>query len=243
MSFPLKPHAYTQVNRGTEYGGYGDSEGMISGLQYEDRALKTRIRRLRVLSRTLTTILSIGAFVPIAITLKTFLSTRGEFRDALNIGTGLTTRRNAWSKGSKNWPTYMYFGVAATSLLLNACMLAGYLFSVRAANIASTVATLWEWLIMLGNFGFWLAGVIIYRTEKDKGGVSNDIWGWTCSTGAQNVQDAFKDLIDFEKLCQTQSSSWYIGMIQVGSTIVTVVTFWFVFSRRSVKTRVKSMRV
>jgi len=238
----MKPSGYAAVKSAAGGDGH-DTDAMLSGLQYEDQALKMRIRGLRLVSRTLTTVLSLGAFVPIALTLKVFLSTRGDFRDALNTSTGLVTRRNAWSKDSKDWPTYLYFGVSATSLLLNLIIMMAYFYSVRMANLAATISTVWEWTVILFNFGFWLFGVIIYRLEKDKNGISNDIWGWTCSSGAQDVQEAFKDLIDFEKMCNVQSSSWYIGLIQVGSLIVTVSVYYFVFTRRRVQRRVQSIRV
>jgi len=191
-----------------------------------------------MVSRTLTTLLSIGVFVPIAITLHVYLTTRGSYRTVQTNGNSVY--RNAWARNSKNWPTYLYFAVALTSLAFNLGMLISYLHSISLANIASTVSTTWEWIIITFNFVYWIVAVIIYRTEKDKHNVHDDLWGWSCSSGADNIQDAFNDLVNFQRMCRVQGTSWVVGLVQVGSLIVSATVMWFVLTRRSVKKQAKS---
>lgn len=57
---------------------------------------------------------------------------------------------------------------------------------------------------MLGNMGVWAAAVCVYRMQKDRHGVSNDLWGWTCSSHADSIQADFEGVINFEKFCSVQ---------------------------------------
>ena len=75
----------------------------------------------------------------------------------------------------------------------------------QAANKTATISTVFSWLVILGNFVVWIVAVVIYRDEKDKGGVSNDLWGWTCSEGAKAIQHAF-DEVNFNSYCNIQVS-------------------------------------
>lgn len=101
----------------------------------------------------------------------------------------------------------MYFLVAAIALLLNLCIILAYLFSgVKGANRAAVVATTFTWIVMIGNLVVWAVAASLYRTEKDKDGKSNDLWGWTCSSAAQAIQKEFKNEVDFDKFCNVQVS-------------------------------------
>ncbi|KAJ4348460.1 uncharacterized protein N0V89_009834 [Didymosphaeria variabile] len=203
----------------------------------QDAALKARIRRLRVVSRVLAFLISIAVFVPISLTLHKFLTTQNVYRDVTKDG--ITTHRTAWAKDSKVWPTWMYFLIAGISVLLNFAIIFAYKFGVEKANKVATVATAFTWVVMLGNLVVWCVAASLYRTEKDKNGKSNDLWGWTCSPAARAIQKEFAHEVDFDKFCTVQSISWYIGLVQVGTAALTVVTYVFVFVRRSGKKDLK----
>jgi hypothetical protein len=141
-------------------------------------------------------------FVPIAITFNTFHNTRNTYR-TVPTATG-SVSRTAWAKDTKSWPTTMYFVIALVSMSLNLLIMVAYLRGVRVANRAATISTGFDWLVIGINLGVWLAAVAIYRLEKDKNGVHNDLWGWSCSDAAAKVQDSFDGVLNFGKLCNVQ---------------------------------------
>jgi hypothetical protein len=128
-------------------------------------------------------VISIGVLTPIAMTVVKFLHTQNIYRTVTHAD-GTTVSRTAWAKDSKLWPTWFYFGVAATSVVLNFSTIFSYFFGVSKANTASYITSVFTWVIMLGNLVVWVVAAGVYRNEKDKGGHSNDLWGWTCSAGS-----------------------------------------------------------
>jgi hypothetical protein len=170
---------------------------------YTLQLLKARIRRLRLYSRILALIISIAVFIPITITLQKFLKTQNVYHD-VETSDGETVTRTAWAKDSKSWPTWMYFTFAGISVLLNIAILFSYKFGVEKANKTAFVATIFTWTVMIGNLALWSVAATMYRTERDKNGQSNDLWGWTCSAGARAIQKEFAAEIDFDKVCNLQ---------------------------------------
>lgn len=175
---------------------------------------------------------------------------------------GTTTTRNAWAKDTKLWPTEVYFAIAGISVVLNFLIIVAYRFGVDKANRAATVATVFSWATVLGNLVVWGVAAAMYRVEKDKGGKSNDLWGWTCSPAARAIQESFRDQVDFNRYCNVQvcflwatlvvvggvrwlvltgiqSVSWYIGLAQVGASMLTVVIYVYVLVRMSGKKNIK----
>ncbi|CAN9087560.1 unnamed protein product [Alternaria sp. RS040] len=171
--------------------------------EIEDRHLKTRIRKLRIVSRTLALFISIAVLVPTALTLYKFLSTRTIYR-TVALPSGQSVSRTPWAHNTRAWPTYMYFGVAAVSVLLNFTTMFSYKFGIEKANVASVVTSTFSWINLIGNFVVWCVAAGLYRAEKDKNGKSNDLWGWTCSAGARAIQKEFVGDIDFGRYCNVQ---------------------------------------
>lgn len=171
--------------------------------------LKKRIRALKVISRILSTLLSIAVFVPIAMTFQVYLSTRNTYKDVRQPD-GSSVSRTAWAKDSVVWPTVMYFAVALVSLVLNAVILVAYLRSVGTANLAATVATGFNWIVIFGNMVVWGVAVVVYRVEKK----DDDLWGWTCGSAAETLQDVFKTEVNFDKYCTVQVSCDGLGSLQ-----------------------------
>ncbi|KAF2100045.1 hypothetical protein NA57DRAFT_75549 [Rhizodiscina lignyota] len=239
-STPLKAmtlvdaHGYSPSHAGHFEGDrvYDNNEFQF---QYEqvsrdDAILKHRIRILKVTSRTIATLLSIGSLIPVALTLHKFLSTQNTFKD-VKTASGSTVHRTAWAFGTRAWPTFMYVAVAAVSVTLNAVVMISYLRGIRNANRAAKVASVFSWIVILGNLGVWIAAAAIYRQQKDFKGKSNDLWGWTCSAGAQEIQKVFKDQINFNQYCTTQSISWYFGLAQGGAAILSVIIYIMAIQR------------
>ena len=169
-----------------------------------------------------------------------FLQTRNTYR-TITHPDGTTTTRTAWAHDSKLWPTYAYFGVAVVSTLLNFATVFSYRAGVRRANVVSQVTSLFSWAVMLANVVVWSVAAGIYRNEKDKNGKSNDLWGWTCSPLAQAIQKEFAGEVDFNKYCNVQSASWYVGLAQAGAAVLTVFIYVLVARRRKSKRKVGTL--
>jgi hypothetical protein len=169
--------------------------------------LEKSISQLRLVSRIVSTILAFAIFIPLAMTVRKFLSTKDIFRLAPDPKDPNTlVRRTAWAKDSKAWPTYMYFAIATVSLVLHISVLVAYRLSTKALNVASKMSTLVSSLILLGNLTIWVVTVAIYRHEKDLNGKSNDLWGWTCSGPAKALQKTFEKEVQFDTYCNIQVS-------------------------------------
>jgi hypothetical protein len=100
----------------------------------------------------------------------------------------------------------MLFTVSVISLILNLLIMASYFFSVKFANIFSTTSTVFSSVTFLGHIVLWAVVAGLYRYGKDTHGKSNDLWGWTCSNGAAEIQEQFKDVVDFHHFCGIQVS-------------------------------------
>ncbi|OAK99907.1 hypothetical protein IQ06DRAFT_222695 [Phaeosphaeriaceae sp. SRC1lsM3a] len=206
----------------------------------KDTILKSRIRRLRVVSRVIALLISIGVLIPLIMTLIKFEQTKDVHQTVIVNGQSIS--RTAWAKDSRTWPTYVYFGVAATSTLLNAGTILSYCCSIGKANVASYVTSTFSWIVLIGNLAVWVAAATVYKKEKEKTvqGKHTDLWGWTCSGPARQIQKEFKQQVDFNQYCVIQSASWYIGLAQVGAALLTIVIYIFVYMRTKSKKRLNT---
>jgi hypothetical protein len=198
------------------------------------QVIKARIRRLRVISRVLAFLISIAVLVPITMTLVKFQRTKNTWR-TITLANGDIVTRTAWAKDTRTGPSWAYFAVAAVSTLLNFTTIFSYKYGVEKANTANYITQTFSWVVMLGNLIVWSVAAGMYRREKGKGGKDNDLWGWTCSAAARAIQKDFAHEVDFNKVCNVQSASWYIGLVQVGAALFTVVIYVMVFIRRRSK--------
>ncbi|CAO2656354.1 Nn.00g051570.m01.CDS01 [Neocucurbitaria sp. VM-36] len=237
---PIKPMHLIEHNERKQYHNapvFQDFEH-LKVAQTDDVHLKARIRRLRLLSRVLAFVISVAVLVPITMTLAKFLSTKNTYRDVTAL-TGEKISRTAWAHDSKTWPTFVYFGVAAISVLLNFGTVFSYMFGVEQANAASHVASVFSWIIMVGNFVVWTVAASMYRLEKNRNGHSNDLWGWTCSAGARAIQKEFAGEVDFDQYCTVQGVSFYIGVVQAIASLLTVIINILTFMRARSKKNLK----
>jgi hypothetical protein len=172
------------------------------------------------------------------MTLVKYLSTRTTFRP-IALPDGETKTRTAWAQDSKTWPTYTYFAVALLSSTLHCATLLSHYFGTTAhGNTASYITSAYTWIELAGNLVVWGVAAGMYRAEKDRGGKSNDLWGWTCSAAARAVQKEFAQDVDFNAYCEMQSVSFYVGCVQVGNAVVVVGTYGLVWMRWRARKRV-----
>ena len=86
-------------------------------------------------------------------------------------------------------------------MVVSLFILASYLLSVKHANkTEKTVGTAGFVIEMGAHIAVWVATAVAYRL----GNTGNDLWGWTCSDKADQIQDQFQAVIDFNDFCNVQ---------------------------------------
>ena len=156
--------------------------------------LKRKIRTLRLVTRTASLAFSLALTGTMAATLGKYLSTKDH----------IVNGRSAWAKNTKLWPTLMLFTVAFVSLLLDSVIMMAYLRSVKAANKTAYFAAYFTGVVIFAHVALWVTTTALYRYGKDTNGVSNDLWGWTCSEAAQKIQAEFAPVVHFDSYCSLQ---------------------------------------
>lgn len=142
-------------------------------LQAADQRLKRRIRVLRLISRVVALVLSIVTLVPLTMTVAEFLSTKDEYFDVNG------QERTAWANDSITWYTYMYFGVALVSCILNLGIVLAYWRGIKRANNVASVASWWSNTVLVAHVLVWVVSAALYRYGKEPvGGKFRDLWGW-----------------------------------------------------------------
>jgi len=196
-----------------------------------DLVLKKRIRILRLISRLLSTCLSIFIATTMSITLNRYLNTRND--------------NNAWPPRTIVWPTLLLFSISATTLLLNLSITLPYLFSNKNKAVAlsnslssfTSYVTVFFWLI---HTTAWVVSSVLFKAASTRGG-GRDIWGWSCG-GSDNLDPALKAVVNFDMLCRTNTQSYYISWVSAAVEVVAMSVYIFVIRRAMVQRRLRKMQ-
>ncbi|TID14005.1 Autophagy-related protein 22-2 [Venturia nashicola] len=236
QSSPLKP----MFLAGNKMVAQHDAEEEIAHVRQDDLQLKKSIRILRVLQRLLATGLSLAALIPLTMTLIKFLQTKDIYKE-VQMPDGTKVNRTAWAGDTIAWPTYMYFSIAATSFIMNLGTLIGYFWSTKAANYVAHVGSAFDYAVKAMNLIVWIVAAAIYKYEKEvlTNNLHRDLWGWSCSTAADQLQKAFVDEVPFGKYCTVQSGSWFAGLAHIGSIVLGVIITLMAGRRKTMQGRVK----
>ncbi|KAI9891613.1 MAG: hypothetical protein M1814_002547 [Vezdaea aestivalis] len=223
-----QPQAHNNGYDGVPVSEYSDEQ--FDQLKKQDVKLKRQIRLLKFVSRFATMALSMAIMIILAITLHKFYSTQDVVRGG----------RNPWFKaGTKLWPTTMLLAVAAVGFFINLCMMLLYLKNVKWANYAATTSTVFSVSTFLAQIILWAVVAGLYRYGRDTNGISDDIWGWTCSSGAAKIQDQFNDVVHFNQLCGIQTSSWHLSVATAVVEVLAAVVWIFIIRRMMHKKKVQ----
>lgn len=209
-SYGLKP-LYTAETASIHSGYSGGSYRPVSYEPYQnlelermetrDYQIKQRIRILRLVSRVFTFFLSGATMGAMIIVLIKFFETRNQY---LTVD---GEQRTAWADGTITWYTYIYSAISTISFILDSAIMISYCRSIKSANKAASVAGFWSGLLLVAHIAVWIASVAIYRYGKEPvDGKFKDLWGWTCSSAASEIQSQITN-INFDKYCTVQVSS------------------------------------
>ncbi|MCJ1390632.1 hypothetical protein MMC18_003493 [Xylographa bjoerkii] len=190
----------------------------LERVRQKDNRLKRQIRIWKLVARIFTFLLAIYPLYSQATTLQKFLGTR----DIIING------RNAWAKETTIWPTILLLSTSGATVLVSLLILASYLLSVKHANKTDkTVGTAGFVIEMGAHIAVWIATAVAYRLGK----TGNDLWGWTCSDKADQIQDQFQAVVDFNNFCNVQSYAWILSIAQAVALIVTGAVYYLAWRR------------
>jgi hypothetical protein len=136
----------------------------------------------------------------------------------------------------------MYFSIAVISLTFNTAVMISYLHSIKTANKVATWGGVFTGAVLLLNLVVWTVTTALYKQQSvvvNDRGVQNDLWGWTCSPAARALQPVFHDQINFDTYCDIQSVSFYIGLVQVGASLLTIILMGLALRRLQSKKAVR----
>ena len=76
-----------------------------------------------------------------------------------------------------------------------------YYYGVKQANAMSARLSGLAYPLFAAHVAVWIGTAVAYKEGKD----STDLWGWSCTSEAQDVlQPFFKDVVNFKLLCAIQ---------------------------------------
>ncbi|KAI9813994.1 MAG: hypothetical protein M1827_003458 [Pycnora praestabilis] len=158
-------------------------------------------RVITTLSHLSSTVLSGAMFGLIAYTYATFL------QSSQHVING----RTPWPAHPKVWPTLMLLAASLITFLVNGGALIAYCCCFKRAD-GSWKLTVLQYVVHLG---LWLIVSVLYRYEKSAGGDVSDIWGWSCTRETSPLQKEFESVVGFAALCDVQSSSWHLSIVEI----------------------------
>jgi ABC-type glycerol-3-phosphate transport system permease component len=95
--------------------------------------------------------------------------------------------------------------------------------------------------VLILNLIIWTITTAFYKQQSivtNEQGIHNDLWGWTCSPAAQLLQPVFDEQVNFNTYCDVQAVSFYIGLVQIGAVIFTIVLYGFALKRLQSKKKI-----
>ena len=198
----------------------------------EDRRLKKWIRILKFASRSISAVLSALTLAPLVMTLVKFFQTKNT---TFTVNGAV---RTAWPKDPLIWYAFMYAAASLLSFLVNTITVLSYAKGIKSANRASEIAGYWSLFVLLIEGVLFGIATGIYRFGKEPvGGHFKDLWGWTCSPAADQIQGSIPD-VNFEKYCTGQTRSFQLGIATVCTALLTASIYFLAILRLRSKKRI-----
>lgn len=101
---------------------------------------------------------------------------------------------------------------------------------------------------MASHVAVWVGSAVAYKA----GNTGSDLWGWTCSDGADGIQQAFQSVINFDDFCKVQvgflggfqlqgdgmadfvelqTYAWFFSIAQAALAILTMTVYLLAYRR------------
>ena len=151
---------------------------------------KRYIRIIQAITNAISILFSSIMFASMAFITIKYISTESTTRDG----------KKAWPKNPKVWPTYMLLAASTVTVVLSIVTLISYCCN-RGKAQRSWKLTLVKYVL---HFCVWFIVSTLYRYEKSLHNVNNDLWGWSCASEADALQEKFNGVVNFSSLCKIQ---------------------------------------
>ncbi|PQE29427.1 hyphal anastamosis-8 protein [Rutstroemia sp. NJR-2017a WRK4] len=188
-----------------------------------DRRLKTTIRILRVISRTLLTILTLAITVQEGRTVVLFYQTRND----MQTPPGATTPRGPWAKQTQVWSSLLLFSSSVVTSLLGVLSVFAYAISTKTSNAISSLQTKFGIAVEAVHVLIWVAVAAAYRVARN----GHDLWGWSCSPLADNIQPTFEGVVNFGSVCDRSGVNFDLSITSSGLQIASLFIWILVYKR------------
>jgi len=112
------------------------------------------------------------------------------------------------------WPTYLIITAAAVTVVINSCIVFWHIHgTVKDLAREEIINKYWEYASHGINFLIWLGTTTTFRISKNWGPAQdpNVLWGYTCSSTAQMLNETYPQIIKFYVQCELQTVSWWMG--------------------------------
>jgi len=198
----------------------GDStiKGDDDAPEPEDPIAARRLRILRFVQSTLTSLLSIAIAALQAKAYASFQRTKDT--------------PGAWPTHPNLLPTILLIVIAVLASAADLSMLLAYLFRSRAETFFEIATKSYNTLACVKGMSYVLVSVVCRGgfNYGNSTGQNNDLWSWTCSPAA----DEFDSVTQAGANCDGQTAAWYIALVQIGIEGIGVFGTIFI-NRRSKK--------
>ncbi|KAH8655821.1 hypothetical protein BX600DRAFT_515509 [Xylariales sp. PMI_506] len=174
---------------------------------------KRRISLIRAASRAITALFDSIMFALMSFVIAVFLATRHD--EALG--------RPIWPRDPKTWPTIMLLVASLVTMTASILVALYYCCCFKRAKDS--------WKVILVTYsihiGIWIVVTFLYRWEK----ALNDLWGWSCTDIAAELQSKGNINVDFGKLCALQGASWIISIIKTSFTVLFAIVNFLIYRK------------
>lgn len=96
----------------------------------------------------------------------------------------------------------MLLGIAAVTFVMNLITLGSYICGVEAANKSASATSAVGVVLLVVHVVAWAVAAGLFRMAE----TGNDLWGYSCSSAADEVQAQVQSYLNFNKLCSYQVS-------------------------------------
>lgn len=201
----------------------------LPDLEKKDQKYKRTIRVLRFISRLVSLVLNAFMIGILSFALAKYYLTKNHV---------IAGNQKAWVTPATLWPTFMLLGIAAVTFCMNVVTLCSYLCGVGAANKSQTFTTLVGSILLAVHVVSWAVAAGLFKMAQ----TGTDLWGYTCSSRADEIQVQVNSFVNFGKLCNLQAGAWYASIIQAVAYLLTFVITFLALRRMSHKKKMQKVR-
>ena len=107
-----------------------------------------------------------------------------------------------WATPTTLWPTIMLLAISTLTFLMNFITLCTYFCGIGAANKASSLFSIVGYVMLAAHVIVWAVATGLFKMAN----TGKDLWGFSCGSEADAIQEEVRSFLDFGKLCTLQVS-------------------------------------